>query len=187
MKKIPKDFYNSNEQERAWHCKICDTALFENNQAFALETALKVFPEIKAKEIIFEIAVCHACAGENRKSLSKQSLDDIETFMTGNQVRNNMMKCVEESYENGGDTFGYCLVTGVPKDNINEFQIMAQCQGEFLIPGTEAFMISKEGIEIIHDLLSPETKEELDRFKNEHFGVPPEFENLLNPGDLVFL
>ncbi len=187
MKKIPKDFYNPNEQEWICRCKICNSNLLEGNTPFALEKAIKVFPEIKAKEVIFEIAICDNCASESRKSLSKQSLTDIETFMTGDQVRENMMKCVEESYENGGDTFGYCIITGVPKEFINEFQIIAQCQSGFLLPGTEAFMISSQGIEIIQDLLSPETKEELDRFKNEHFGIPPEFENILNPGDLVFL
>lgn len=187
MKRIPKDFYNSNDDEIVSNCKICNCKLLDGETPFALEKAIKVFHDIEASEIIFEIAICHNCAGENRKSLSTLSLKDIEEFMTGDQVRGNMMKCMEEAYGNDGDTLSYCLVTGVKKESISEYQIIAQCQGQFLLPGTEAFMISSEGIEIIHDLLSPETKEELDRFKNEHFGVPPEFENLLNPTDLVFL
>lgn len=187
MKRIPKDFYVPNEEGTLSNCKICDRNLLDGETTFALEKAIKVFPEIQASETIFEISICHKCAMSSRKSLSKQSLNDIENFMTSDQVRKNMMLCMEEAHENNGDTLRYCIITGMKKESLSEFQIIAQCKGQFLLPGTEAFLISSAGIEIIQDLLSPETKEELDRFKNEYFGVPPEFENLLNPTELVFL
>tara|TARA_R110002072_G_scaffold200529_2_gene358238 strand:- start:813 stop:1376 length:564 start_codon:yes stop_codon:yes gene_type:complete len=187
MKPIPKDFYQSNGSETMSNCKICNADLLSQELPFAFERAIKHFPEINASQIIFEIAICHNCAGENRKTMSKESLKDIKDFMTSEEVQSNMAKCLEESYFGEGDTLNYCLITGAPKQNINEYQIIAQCLGQNLLSGTEAFLISKKGIEIVHDLLSEETEDELDRFKRDHFGLPPEFENLLNPGDLVFI
>lgn len=187
MKRIPKEFYSSEGQIIITDCKICGKDLQNGETPFALEKAVKIFPEIEASESIFEIAICHNCAGESRRSLSAQSLKDIEDFMRSDQIRENMTKCLAEAEEHEGDTLRYCIITGASKDTLNEYQIVAQCQGSYLLPGTEAFLISAAGVETIQDLLSPETKEELDRFKDEHFGLPPEFENIFNPGDLVLI
>lgn len=184
---IPDEFHQDGSGKLIENCKMCNKELLDSSEAYVLEKAIKKFPEIEAREVIFEYAICMGCAQESRKSLSKQSIQDIEEFLSSDEVKSNLLNAMEASLTNGASMLDYCIVTGAHIDEVEEYQIMAHCNGKKLSQGTQAFMISGKGLEIINELLSAETRDELDRLKDEHFGVPPEFDKILNPTDLVFL
>mgnify|MGYP004354841757 FL=1 len=86
-----------------------------------------------------------------------------------------------------GDATGICMLTGNAIDDCEEYQIYAYCRGTSLSLNSNAFMLSGKAMEIIAELLSEETKDELDRFRDTFFGLPPELEDIINSRDLIML
>ena len=48
-------------------------------------------------------------------------------------------------------------------------------------------MISHEAIEEMQELLSPQTKDELDDFTKEHFDLPPEWREIIKNKKFVLI
>ncbi len=184
-KNIPKDFHELDNDDFIKECKVCQKHLPENDNQYLLEKAVKRFPDIEARETVFEYAICLECAGSKRDSLSKESKQKIQDYFTSDEIQSRSFDIFQRAVFSGQRPMDYCMITGKSIQEVKEYQIIAHCKGNSLFPGTEALMISGEGLEVISGLLSESTKDELDRFKDEHFGVPPEFEKILNPTDLI--
>lgn len=187
MAQIPKDFYQKEDDSLVEACKVCGQYLLDEETPYLLEKAIKKFSSIKAEEVIFEMAICLNCAQQAQSAISKQSKIDVEAFLSSPRIKDNILQAMEKGFFEEDVMLNYCMVTGMSKDDIEEFQIMAHCTGRHLTEGSQAFMISSEGLEEIQSILSKETKDELERFREENFGVPPEFEHIFNGTDLVML
>ena len=70
---------------------------------------------------------------------------------------------------------GKCLITGKPIDELSEYQIYAYCEGGEIVQNVFPYMVSSDAIEQIQELLSPQTRGELDDFIDANFGFPPEW------------
>lgn len=184
--KIPNDFLPLGSKEFIQECKVCNRYLAEEGNQYVMEKAVKKFKDIDAKETLFEYAICMDCATNMRGSLSEESKKHIEDFFTSDEVRMNTARVMQSAFFENESTLNYCIITGKSINDVNEYQIIAHCEGKGLFPGSKAFMVSDDGIEAISELLSESTKDELDGFRDAHFGVPPEFERILNPTDLLF-
>jgi hypothetical protein len=68
---IPKEFFNSETKEPFRTCMMCNQSLAEKQ--YMVEKAIKNYPSLGTKEIIFEYAMCLECAGKMHLELSEES------------------------------------------------------------------------------------------------------------------
>jgi hypothetical protein len=185
---IPQVFYSHITQKPFEECLVCKKKLLDSNTPYVIEKAFKRYPNYTAKDVVSEYAICLACNAEMQKSLSDHSKELINTYF--NQRVDLMSRRHKLLQDYGPDIDAWltnCLIYQTPITDISEYQIYAYCEGKYLVFSAMPFMISGRAIEEIADKLSPETKEVLDDFIDEHFGLPPELKELLKNRKLIHL
>lgn len=180
MEEIPPEFYNSDNQRPFTHCKVCEAELLESNRPYFIEKIVKRYPDLDTAEVLFEYAICENCAQEFHQQLSEQSRTKVSEYFE-ERVRTRMMEGLNPKMDTQ-----HCLITGASQEDTGEYQLVAQAQGRYLRM-TPPFMISGEILEQINELLSAETRDELDRFKGDNFGWPPELAEAFGRGNLLLV
>jgi hypothetical protein len=176
---IAKAFYPFDSKERFTTCTMCQVVLDDNSE-YIIEKARK------GTDVIFELAMCLSCANKMRNQLSAGSKERIETYMmehTDFEAR--AQHFLDNPSDNMEDYIGHCVVTGKPIDPREEHQIYAYCTGNEMIYSAMPYAISGEIMEIIQEMLSPETKQEMDDFMDQYL-IPDDLRDLLK-GRPVFV
>ena len=168
---IDKAFYPFDNEEPFQECTMCKLK-FEEETDFLIEKA------VKGNDVIFEIAMCLPCAENMRKQLSAESIERIEEFMSGVDFEERANHFLNNQSDEIDDYIGKCLVSGKPIDKNEEHQIYAYCQGGEMIYSALPYAISGEIMEQVQELLSPETKQELDDFMDQYL-IPDDLRDLL--------
>ena len=168
--KIPKIFKTYVSEEYFQNCISCNKFLLNDDSQYVIEKA------IKNDHIEFEYAMCIDCAEKMRKKLSKQSLERIGDYFDKHV---NMSDKISHLLKHGSNSvdecLSTCLINGSSINDLKEYQIFALCEGENLLLSFFPYMISNAAIEDMQDLLSSQTKDELDDFTGKYLGPPPEF------------
>lgn len=179
--KIPDKFHNSLDEQLFTHCKMCDKELVEGEQDYLIEKAYRKFPDGHGEELLFEMAICMECALEMRKKLSSESLKNVnQYFMSKAGKRQDELRELSPD-----DLLQTCLLSGQNLEDMEEYQIYAHCRGGEISKMGGFYLLSGQILEEIQDLLSKETRDELNRFADDNLGTPPEFRKLFSGGDLV--
>ncbi len=184
---IPEVFYETNTKEPFRKCTICGIELIESNLPYVIEKAIKNYPEDKKTDVIFEYAICIECVEETRNSLSKESLEKINNYMLNHTdllTRRNFL--LSGNNLNVNDWLSNCVVNNKPTEELPEYQIVCQCQGDKMLYTYMPYMLSCDVTEEIQELLSKQTKDELDRFYDENLGLPPDLKELFKTRTPVF-
>lgn len=179
---IPEKFKTFISEEFFQNCISCQKYLLKAKTLYVIEKA------IKDNHVEFEYAMCMDCAEKMRKNLSDLSLarigkyfeDHIESF-------DERIHLIEQKYKTVDDYLSTCLINGSPVNILNEYQIFAYCEGNKLLVSYFPYMISHEAIEEMQDLLSAQTKDELDDFTRRHFDLPPEWKETVKGKKFVLI
>ena len=116
------------------------------------------------------------CAEMLRKELSKESLSAVDDYMIDNarfQERSEELKDQEYDLDKWLDR---CLVKDNSRQDQDEYQIYGMFEGDKMLQNLFPYMMSGKALEEIQELLSAETKGEMERFKDKYFTIPPELE-----------
>ena len=146
-----------------------------------IEKAIRNYPGFKASDVIFDYAICMDCALEVQKGLSAESMRKIQEFMQQHLHQNMRVKDPESDLDSYTE---HCLVSNRPLKECEEFQIFAYCRGSKVNLEMPPYMISGQVLDEISELLSPETRDELDGFFNKHFTPDP---GLMEPNPRLVL
>ena len=177
--KIPKVFHSAVNDELFANCTMCGKELLESNESYIIEKAVKNYQENKVKDIIFEYAMCFSCLEKMREGFSEESLERINNYIlkkTDLPLRRNEL--IEKGTLDVNDWISKCIVKDINQDQLPEYQIMCQCQGEHMLYTYMPYMLSCNAAEEMQELLSKKTKDELDRFYKDNLGLPPDLEEL---------
>jgi hypothetical protein len=118
---------------------------------------------------------------EAKAKFSRESRERMDNYL-----REKMSRLLSDSPDQRPSFWtGQCSLSGKALHDMQEYQMIAACQGNKLLD--EPMLISDGIMEEMNELLSPETKDELKRFRDNNFGWPPELAKLLETGDLVLL
>ena len=114
-------------------------------------------------------------------SLSKNSLSKInDHFEAHADLPLRALKNLKrEDRPDLEELIGSCLLKGTAQKENQEYQICCQCVGDQMVLSHMPYMIGMEAMEEIQELLSPETKRELDGFVGDNFGLPPEWKKAI--------
>ncbi len=179
--KIPSKFYNTLTEKAFQECGICGNNLHANNLAYLIEKAYRRFPNEGGEELLFEIAVCHACARDMRTQLSEDSRKAVNNFFYQEfMARLKELRDADDEY-----LMSHCMLTGKPLAEMSEYQIYAHCQGSGMADHGAAYILSGEVVERIQNLLSEETKDQMRKFSDDHLGTPPEIQKILDRSPIL--
>lgn len=178
---IDKRFRNSETGGYFEHCLVCHENVLENEKDYFIEKIIRRIKSLNLTEVVFEYAICVACAQEMREKISQHSKIQMETFFLKNARLNERNSMALETQK----TTEKCLFTGKTISDCDEFSVHAHCVGKEMILSLFPYAVSDEAMDTMSELLSAETMEELDRFKKTYFKGPPELLELLSPKRLI--
>lgn len=184
---VPKMFWSDLTGAPFEKCVMCETYLLEEGTPYVIEKAFKNYKGIKAVTTIFEYAMCVSCAEKMKSTLSASSQQKVQEHYAKNVNFHTRRKELEGN-RNVEDWLSKCIMHKEEPSNNGEYQINALCDGQDLIFHDFPFMISGEAMDEIVGLLSQETLDELDNFKNKITSGPPELMELFeSAGARVFV
>jgi hypothetical protein len=180
----PTDFLSDANEEPFKQCLICEEDLLHSGVPYVVEKAKKVLAS--GDEVtMYEMAMCINCAEQMNKRVSphsRQVMDDFYKELELQSLR-------EESFisEDPNDWKNQCFLSGKSKTKIQEYSITAQMMNGKMLNRMPPMLIDLQIFEPLQDLLSPETKEEFDNFRDEFLNPDdPELRAILADSKFVF-
>jgi hypothetical protein len=185
---VPKTFHSFASGKPFDRCVVCEKHLLENGTQYVVEKAIKKYPGFGAQDVIYEYAMCIGCTTRMREALSGESLVVIDQYFDARvnlvERRNRMLRTAGLNVE---AWLSHCLLTGTPREDLSEYQLYAHCDGPDMLFSYLPYMISAQALSDLSNLISAETKDILDDFIDEHFGLPPELKQLLKTRKSILL
>lgn len=182
---IPDIFLPYGQSDPFTHCINCNTYLLQNDTEYVVEKAIRHYQKLDASDVIFEYAMCMNCAEQIRKELSHESLQAIQRFMADSRMLDSRQRLIKENNWNIDDWLSHCAVNGQKIEDQDEYQIFAHCRGDQLVFSAMPYMISGAAVEEMSELLSAKTRDELDRFVDDNFGLPPELKQPIKDNPVI--
>ena len=181
--KIPKIFFSDLTNSPLEKCLTCDKRLLEENVEYLVEKALKTYDGLKSYSTIFEYAICMDCALNMRKKLSQKSMQSVQNYIHQNMDMERLRDLNQSQINFDLDArLSKCMVKDIDVRDIGECQIYAHCSGKNLSNLELPYMISGKALDELSMLLSTETQDEMDSFKDKLIDGPSEFEDLIKSG-----
>ena len=183
---IPNHFYSDETGKPFTNCVMCEIDLYANKIPYAIEKAMKRMDDGRVVTL-FEMAICMNCGQQMHERLSTHSKQVMEDYFMKIELPQKRMKSAQnEEWKSTWDS--QCLVSGKPIQQFSEFNLMGNFIGGNVIKKLPPMSISAEVLETIQDKLSPESKEELDDFRNTYLGPSdPQLKALLSETQLIFI
>ena len=167
---IPATFKTFVSEEYFQNCISCNKYLLKGKTQYVIEKA------VKNNNVEFEYAMCLDCAEKMRENLSDISLERIGKYFENHvDLFDKRNYFLEQKFTTVDDYLSTCLINGTNISSLDEYQIFAYCEDDKLLLSYFPYMISHRAIEEMQELLSAQTKDELDDFTKRHFDLPPEW------------
>ena len=170
---IPSVLYDTDTNKPFTNCIECECELLYSNTTYLIEKVYKRYPNSTKETVLFEFAICYECAEKLHSKMSvmsKQRMLEYFSKLAGIANRN------KEMFEAHGylidGWISKCVFKEIDIQQLEQYHLVALCQGEQIIYDVMPYMISDIVEEEIQELLSEETKEEMDDFTKRHFGLP---------------
>jgi len=181
LEEIPEEFHN-HEGNVFNQCIMCGCDLFESGEDYFIERCIKKYKEFDKQDVIYEYATCSTCAEKMRKSMSVESLQRIEQYMFTHLTQN-----VQRIKMDKDEKMSACIIHGTPVQDMQEFTIQAHCRGNKLVNAIFPILIGEKAKEEMSELLSAQTKDEMDDFMDQYFTGPPEIREILRKRKVVII
>lgn len=174
---IPKRFYSDLDQKPFENCLLCEKELLQKGTFYIIEKAYRAFGSEIGEKTLFEYAICLDCAEEYRKQLSKESRNNIDEYMSKIDFADRSHGLIGKE---GDEWLKNCIIHQEGVGEEGEAQIYGLCEGDQFCFGEFPYMIRSEAMDEIVSLLSAETLDELNRFKDQLNSGPPELQDILD-------
>lgn len=165
---VPEVFHSFAEEGPFSKCTICEGALLEDGTQYLIHRAFH------RGEVIFEYAICQPCRVKMIQELSAESMERLAEYFSEYQSGARNERMIERHGIDVEPWLSHCLITGKPIADEDEYHFYAWCDGPDLVFCELPFALAGEIDEEVEQLLSKKTRDELDGFMDEQFGLPPE-------------
>ena len=182
---IPPEFYSDKTGLKFAECSMCNHIFIEGD-SYIIEKSFKRNKKTDKAELIFEYSLCHKCQENLKTELSEKSIQNIhmyyQLYVDFKKRSENILKADNKNLNNW---ISKCIITGKNIVDEKEFTIGGLFYDNKLVLDAMPFAISEKAIYEMQEILSKETKEFLDGFKNEIF--PPKIREKIPNGRLILL
>jgi hypothetical protein len=185
---LPKEFYSYATGQPFDTCVTCNAYLLLPGTQYMIEKAIIRYPDTQVTDVAFEYAMCLPCSEKMRQRMSKESLARIESyFMEHVDLASRQALLTRTGEPDPQEYISTCLLKNTSIAEETEYQLIAHCDGTNIVVGLAPYMISGRAADELSELLSAQTKEVLDDFIDEYFGLPPELKALIKEKNLLLL
>lgn len=184
---IPEEFYCFETKAPFTECKVCEKDLTKGDTDYFVEKAVRNYTDHEVSDVIYEYAMCIDCAHQMNSKMSSESLANIQNYFASQPNFMNKMAAYQRGdTEDGADALNKCAITGEPVDSLEEYMLYGHFRGGEMVQSSMPYLLSGQVMDEISQLLSNETLGEIDDFMGQHFGGPPELEELWKTRRPVF-
>ncbi len=184
---IPSVFYPFESNEPFKECMVCRVDLTLGTTDYFVEKAVKNNIEYQVQDIVFEYAICTKCAHNMQKSISAESQQNMQAFFTNHQAFMGKVKAYQQGEGEPVDKLiSTCSLYGEPVEQMSEYMLFGHFRGDKMIATTMPYVLGGKAMDELSELMSNETIDEMNKFKELFFGGPVELEDLWQ-GKPVFL
>ena len=170
IQQIPSEFHSLELDGPFEKCLLCHRDLFEDECEYFVE---RIF---QGTEPIVEYAMCMGCHAQMRSELSVESMQAIDKWLSEVDHEPRLLHLFRQRQAETIDPWlDRCIITGKRRDDCRNYQIIGMFRGPSLVLGHLPCMISSDALKIVNGLLSKQTRDRMDDFTGENFGMPPEF------------
>ena len=152
---IPEEFYSFESKKPFERCIECDKYLLDGETEYLIEKAVRNYRGYKAKDVVFDYAICMDCAEKMRKEISPESWQQIMNYFQKNM---DMQKRIQMMEDDPDTNLKACMIKGINANDCEEYQIYAHCKGNKLNMENPPYLISGEVMDEILPLLSKKTE-----------------------------
>lgn len=183
---IPKEFHNSETNAPFSACLVCECDLMKETVPYSIERAIRHYPEMELKSVVFEYAMCAKCMAQMEKELSDETKLAIGSYFSQNfrmADRPNWAPPQEDeeatAFEfNVDEWISTCSVKGLNREHLYEYTLVARCIGGKIIPEMAPYMVSGQAQDDLIELFSNASLGFMDGFTDKYFTGPPELKEL---------
>ncbi len=152
---------------------------------YLIEKAFKRYPGYTAVDTVYEYAICMHCAMEINSKLSTSSRANIEAYMASKASLETRAIAIQNAPDNNWTE--ECLIYGTSRNDCEDYVIYGMFYRDQMLKNGFPYMLGQKALDEIIDLLSPETREEFDRFMDDIYSGPPELLEILKDRPPVFV
>ena len=172
---IPESFHSTETEEPFSTCLACETSLLDGPTEYLIEKGYRRYEAYDVQENVFEYAVCMDCHTEMRQSFSDASKQRCQAYLAEHiDLADRTGRLLDAESPDPADWTRRCVVHGTPRDELEEYQVMAHCRGDEMLLTHLPLLMGGPAMDDLAELLSDETIDELGGFRDEHLGLPPE-------------
>lgn len=186
LQEIPQIFHNSETGAPIERCLMCDTYLLDDKE-YIIEKAMVNYPGTGTTDLIWEFAMCMSCMDSVMSEYSKESHQAMNEYFMDNMNLARQNQLARDGNFDADEWLKSCLITGKTKNECSQFQLTVQCKGAKAIFNRTPFMISDEAMDVVTQLLSNETIDAMNKFRDEHFPPPEDLSPLFRDRDFVLI
>ena len=165
---VPEIFHSFTEDGPFSKCTLCNGPLLEDGTPYLIHKAFH------RSEVIFEYAMCLPCRAKMQEELSTESLERINQYMDQFHMEDRNEQLLEGYGTEVAPWVSHCFISGKPIKGEDEYHYYAFCDGPDLVFNGLPMALAGGVDEELNELLSQQTRERLDGFVDEQFGLPPE-------------
>ena len=181
LTEIPNRFHQDGEGRPFDQCTFCEQNLAEVGP-YLIEKSMKVNRDTGRHYTVYEYAICGSCSRKKMEAMSKESVANIQRYMSENLNLDNFLSSAK-TFE---DKIGRCPITGQAINDLEEYNLVGQFVGDQMILGQFPMAVDAAVGEGMQDLLSEQTKKEFDDFMDTVNGIPPELRSLFKTKRPIF-
>jgi len=179
---IPPTFYDEDTEAPFEECLLCERSLRDGATEYVIEKGYRSAAAYDVQETVFGYALCMPCHLTLSQSFSATSRQRCQVYL---QDRVDLQDRAATLLDEAADPARWtreCIVHGTPRDELQEYQVLAHCHGDDLLLTHLPLLIGGAAVDELVQRLSNETLDELGGFRDEYFGLPPELQrNLQGP------
>ena len=177
---IPEKFFSDAEGEPFKQCVVCGKDLLQPGVRYVVEKAIKNYKEDDVTSTVFEYAMCMDCYNEMQKGMSEESMQNMQNYyMQMMRSMNPMRQFIDINNFDLNRWLSQCFFKEQPVNEMDEYEIIGQFDGANMILNSPPMAIGQQVMEEMSELISEKTRGEMDRFREQFLGPPPEIEELI--------
>jgi hypothetical protein len=185
---IPKIFYSDTDDSPFKTCVMCGKDLLTGDEEYMIEKVLKTYPDHDFVSTIFEFAICTKCHSKMQQSMSEESMRNIQSFYNDFiRKKGTDSIVVDLSTFNINNWLSKCFFTGKPVNEMEEYQVVGVFKGDKLLLNKIPMVMGFETMEQMSELLSKQTRDEMNGFREKYLGPPPEISEIFHGKKLIML
>lgn len=185
---IPRIFYSDVEEKPFETCVVCGKDLIHSQEPYMIEKVMKTYEGHDFTSTVYEFAICQSCHQKMQEGMSDESMRNMQRYYQefAQQQGSNAIMIDLRTFDIN-KWLSKCFFKKTPVSELKEYQVVGMFRGDKLILNQPPMVMGYEAMEEMSELLSKQTKDEMNGFREKFLGPPPEFSEFIYGKKLIMV